>query len=134
MLPPSLGLNWNLVLPDDSFPYKQFSRTVCSYSLSSLNFTPFNYIVIRCCITNDHKHSSFKQHPFISAQSSRAWLGSLLRASWAEVKVLAGLSLYLEVLKAHPGGWQNSVPCDWLELRSSFSCWLSGRDNSASRL
>lgn len=139
LLSPPLGLSWNSLSPGDSFPYKQFSRTDCSHSLSSLSFTPFDYTVICCRMTNYHRLSNFKQHPFIMSsqlcgQPSRgAWLGSLLSASQAEVKVLARLSSFLEVLQAHPGCWQNSVPCGWLELRSSFSCWLTGGDNSISR-
>lgn len=118
-LPPPLRLNWNLVLPDDSVPYTQLSRIEYSYSLSSLNFTPLNYRVICCCTTDYHKLSNLKQCLIISSQLCgqqfrRFWLSSLLRASQAEVKVLAQVSFIWGFwaricFQAESGCWQNSV-------------------------
>ena len=111
--------------------------TVClssfslSYSLSSLNFTPLNYRVICCCTTDYHKLSNLKQRLIISSQLCgqqfrRFWLGSLLRASQAEVKVLAQVGFIWGFwgricFQADRGCWQNSVAWGF-----SFPCWLSG--------
>lgn len=59
-------------------------------------------LVFYCYITNYYKFNGFKQHllvsGFIGQKSGQASVGSLIRISQAEIKVLAGLGSYLEFL------------------------------------
>lgn len=97
-------------------------------------------LVTYCCITNYHKCSGLKQHPFISPQFycmrfGMAWLCSVLWLPKADIKVsVSGLSSYLEalgknLLPNHTCCWQNSIPCG-CTTRSLFPCWLWARDHS----
>ena len=98
-------------------------------------------LVINTCIgfllllyTYHHKLSGLTRHKFISEFRScqkSGWVQLVLslRSHEAKVKVLAALDSYLEalgenLLHAHSGCWQNSVPCSYgTEVISSPAGW-----------
>lgn len=96
-----------------------FSEDNVKWWLVRESFSEVMLLVSYCCLTNYHKHSDLKPHPFVSLRSlGHNSTGSSAQCQEAEFKVLAGLNSHLEspgkiCFQANSDHWLNSVHWSW---------------------
>ena len=89
-------------------------------------------LVFYGCVTNYHKFSGLKQHPFIRSPSHGMAEFSIQGMTSLKSKVSAGLYSFLQLrvlFQVAHSCWKNSVPCGY-RTEAPLFLWAVGRGHS----